>query len=206
MATINIANHKTSSAKPEKDKNPTTKNNTGGKSDINSILEVRYSPLAFASGAYSLINANAGSQFTRITGTSPATKTYTSVQIGPRDHIELNSDLVYCNHSCAPSLEFDMKKFEIRVVKGKDLKIGDPLTFFYPSTEWDMAQPFDCNCGAKECHHWIDGAKNMDRDILGKYWLNEHIASLLAEENGTQNNFHEAENGTQRDQLRGNNL
>lgn len=22
------------------------------------------------------------------------------------------------------------------------------MTFFYPSTEWDMAQGFDCNCGA----------------------------------------------------------
>jgi len=31
------------------------------------------------------------------------------------------------------------------------LKKGDDITFFYPSTEWDMAQGFDCNCGAKVC-------------------------------------------------------
>lgn len=31
----------------------------------------------------------------------------------------------------------------------RDIKEGDVLEFFYPSTEWDMAQPFECSCGAK---------------------------------------------------------
>lgn len=110
-------------------------------------------------------------------------KAYTSVQTGANSHIELNSDLVYCNHSCNPSLNFDMGKMEVRVVDDRDLKVGDQLTFFYPSSEWDMDQPFQCNCGAGEgvCKGVIDGAKKMDRKDLEGYWLNDHIKELLQE-------------------------
>lgn len=61
------------------------------------------------------------------------------------------------------------------------LKEGDELTFFYPSTEWKMAQPFDCLCGTKDCRGTISGANGMSREILSKYWLNPHIADLLDE-------------------------
>lgn len=147
--------------------------------NVDCILEVRHSTKAFASGAYSLIDAPAGSLHAVIKGATPAPKAYSTVQIGPTEHIELNSNLVYCNHSCAPTVEFDVVKMEVRVVKNKDLKVGDPITFFYPSSEWEMAQPFKCNCGAKECWGWISGAKDMDENVLKRYWLNEHIEKLL---------------------------
>jgi hypothetical protein len=147
--------------------------------NVDCILEVRRSTKAFASGAHSLIDAPAGSLFAVIQGATPAPKAYSTVQIGPTEHVELNSKLVYCNHSCAPAVEFDVAKMEVRVVKNKDLKVGDPITFFYPSSEWEMAQPFKCNCGAKECWGWISGAKDMDENVLKRYWLNEHIEKLL---------------------------
>lgn len=31
----------------------------------------------------------------------------------------------------------------------RDIQPGDELSFFYPSTEWEMAQGFECKCGAK---------------------------------------------------------
>ncbi len=77
-----------------------------------------------------------------------------------------------------------MRKYEVRVARGRDLKVGDELTFFYPSTEWDMAQPFRCECGAEECKGWIQGAGSMDRGLLEGYWLNEHIVARLREVNG----------------------
>jgi hypothetical protein len=115
------------------------------------------------------------------TATTASAKAYSSVQTSKDDHIELNSDLVYVNHSCDPSLVFDMHKMEVRVVEEKDLKEGDALTFFYPSSEWDMAQPFDCFCGAPNCKGWIEGAKTMARRDLEGYWLNQHIKALLAD-------------------------
>lgn len=145
-----------------------------------SRLHVQRSEKAFGSRAVSLVNLPAGNLFARITTATPATKAYSSVQISENDHIELNSDLVYCNHSCDPSLIFDMSKFEIRVAADRDLKKGDVLTFWYPSSEWDMAQPFDCSCGTDRCQGRISGAKDMDLAVLREYWLNEHIERMLA--------------------------
>lgn len=142
-------------------------------------IYVRRSSKAFGNGAYSLIDLPAGSIFAKILTATSGPKAYTSVQTGPDSHIELNSDLVYCNHSCAPSLIFDMSRMEVCVVDNRALKVGDALTFFYPSSEWDMDQPFQCTCGAEQCRGWISGAKTMDREVLSKYWLNPHIIDLL---------------------------
>lgn len=144
-------------------------------------LRVNRSPKAFGSGAYSLISLPAGAVFAPITGTTPGPKRYTSVQTGRDTHIELNSDLVFCNHSCDPSLVFDMARMEVRVVDDKPLQAGDALTFFYPSSEWEMDQAFQCTCGAEQCRGWISGAKTMSKEELEGYWLNAHIAELVNE-------------------------
>lgn len=145
------------------------------------LIKVIRSSKPFGSGAVSLVDLPPGALFAKITTATPGTKAYTTVQTGPDTHVELNSDLVFCNHSCRPSLNFDMSRMEVRVVDDRPLRVGDALTFFYPSTEWDMAQPFNCNCGAGEgvCKGWISGAKNMSRDELKGYWLNPHIEEML---------------------------
>jgi hypothetical protein len=106
------------------------------------------------------------------------------VQTGRDSHIELNSDLVFCNHSCEPSLNFDMARMEVRVVDDRALKVGDALTFFYPSSEWEMDQAFECTCGALGCKRVIEGAKALSREVLQGYWLNAHIEELLKERDG----------------------
>ncbi|KAK7987403.1 hypothetical protein PG989_007718 [Apiospora arundinis] len=136
----------------------------------------------YTSSARSLVALPAGALFSKITTDMPASQnTYTSVQIGPGLYIELCSDLVYCNHSCSPSLEFDMSKFEVRVARDRPLAVGDELTFFYPGSEWDMAQPFNCNCGSQNCLGYISGSKYMDTAVLSRYWLNPHVKDLLSE-------------------------
>ncbi|CEL05520.1 hypothetical protein ASPCAL06638 [Aspergillus calidoustus] len=146
------------------------------------LIRVSRSTKAFASGAYSEVSLPAGSLFAKITTATPGTKAYTSVQTGRDTHIELNSDLVFCNHSCTPSLNFDMHKMEVRVVDERPLSAGDALTFFYPSSEWEMDQAFQCNCGSGDkCKGLIQGAKGMSRKDLEGYWLNPHIEELLSE-------------------------
>ena len=90
--------------------------------------------------------------------------------------------MLFINHSCAPSLEFDMARFEVRVVKERALREGDELSFFYPSTEWRMAQPFKCQCDAPRRIYLgrIQGAETSDKAVLSHYWLNEHIEEMLA--------------------------
>jgi hypothetical protein len=141
--------------------------------------------LSFGSGAFSLVDLPAGALFTRITThTTDTPCRYSSVQTSRNNHIELNSDLLYCNHSCKPSVDFVMAKMEVRVVADRPLRAGDALTFFYPTTEWEMDQPFVCKCGEKECKKQIRGAKFMARDDLKGYRLNVHIEELLRERDG----------------------
>jgi hypothetical protein len=64
---------------------------------------------------------------------------------------------------------------------------GTELTFFYPSTEWAMAQSFDCFCGTPSCKGRISGASDMDAVQLQGMWLNGYIRDMLEErdlENG----------------------
>jgi hypothetical protein len=155
--------------------------------DLTRLLRVEKNPGSFASRSISLVSLPAGSIFARISSPTPAVVAYSSVQASRDLHIELNCDLVYINHSCKPSLVFDMERWEVRVAE-KDLEEGDELTFFYPSTEWSMAQPFECGCKEEGCRGEIKGAKDMDEGVLKQYWLNKHIEEMLEEKksgNGT---------------------
>ncbi len=55
------------------------------------------------------------------------------MQTGAETHIELNSDLLYCNHSCDPNVAFvigdarDKSTWKARAEK--EIKKGDILTF-----------------------------------------------------------------------------
>lgn len=80
--------------------------------------------------------------------------------------------------------------------------------FFYPSTEWDMAQPFTCICNTPSCRGRISGAKTMTQDQLAGYWLSGHIRELKAEqqrhhhhETGSSNGHHAKTNGQEASSL-----
>lgn len=63
-------------------------------------------------------------------------KAYSSVQYEKDAHFELNSDFVYMNHSCDPQCELVVdQKEDMHFLARRDIKKGDTLTFFYPSTE-----------------------------------------------------------------------
>jgi hypothetical protein len=153
------------------------------KPDLTRLLRVEHLEGDFAARSISLVDLQPGAVFARISNPTPATCAYTSVQASRDLHIELNCDLVYINHSCRPTLIFDMARWEVRVNPNLEqgLSKGDELTFFYPSTEWDMAQPFDCRCKEADCKGTISGAKDTASEILKQYWLNTHIEELLKE-------------------------
>ena len=152
--------------------------------DRDRLLEVRTSEGSFRSGVAAKFDLPPGALFARITGIHlQSLQNYRTAQAGRDLHVELNSDIYFTNHSCDPTLERHMEKFEIRVRSDRALKEGEMLSFFYPSTEWTMAQAFDCWCGAGEgkCYKRIDGAGKMDEAVLKRYWLNGYIEELLAE-------------------------
>lgn len=108
-----------------------------------------------------------------------AEPTYLTVQIDRHAHIDQIGSLAYMNHSCDPNVIFSTR--DGVAVAARDIAPEEELTFFYPSTEWEMAQPFDCQCGASGCLGRIRGAKYLSREAAKRYYLNEHILGLTRE-------------------------
>jgi hypothetical protein len=103
---------------------------------------------------------------------------YLTVQVGIGKHIMLHPEhLQYINHSCAPNVFFDT--YAMQIVALKPIAEGDEMTFFYPSTEWDMAQPFTCFCGSNNCLREIKGAAHTNPDVLNNYKLTRFIQQQL---------------------------
>lgn len=103
---------------------------------------------------------------------------YLTVQVGVNRHILVQPEhLQYINHSCEPNIFFDTSTMQIVAVR--DIREGDEMTFFYPSTEWDMAQPFTCLCGTASCLGSIRGAAHIAPMILQQYRLTDFIQQQL---------------------------
>lgn len=106
------------------------------------------------------------------------TPTYLTIQVGIDKHITLEPVfLQYTNHSCEPNVFFDTTAFKLIALK--EINVGDELTFFYPSTEWNMAQSFICTCGNINCLHTIKGAAYLSKEVLANYQLTDFIQSML---------------------------
>ncbi|KAG9101916.1 hypothetical protein FS749_001882 [Ceratobasidium sp. UAMH 11750] len=149
------------------------------------LVEVNIQPGEFNSGLICLQPFKAGKIVTRLTGTTRAQKSWSTVQYGvePDAHIELNSVLVYVNHSCSPNAAFDLtspNKAEWSFRAIRDIRPGEELSFFYPSTEWDMDQAFECKCGAENCLGYISGAKDLSRAQLEERgFVSSYISKML---------------------------
>ncbi|MGK7876655.1 MAG: SET domain-containing protein-lysine N-methyltransferase [Xenococcaceae cyanobacterium] len=108
--------------------------------------------------------------------------TYLTVQFNDKHVLFKPKLLQYINHSCNPNVFLDMEGIEFhrgRVLAIKQIKEGDELTFFYPSTEYSMIQPFKCLCASENCLNEIKGAKYIPLDIIRNYSLSSHIKLKL---------------------------
>ena len=99
-----------------------------------------------------------------------------TVQIGRDRHVEVK-ELAVMNHSCNPNTILDTSR--MLVFAARDITIGEELTFFYPSTEWEMSAPFICLCGAPNCIHVVAGARFLPLSTLEHHFLNRHIRELM---------------------------
>ncbi|MBX9796793.1 SET domain-containing protein-lysine N-methyltransferase [Sphingomonas sp.] len=126
-----------------------------------------------ARGEYALIMLQAvaaGEKLFRLAGIETGTPTRYSIQIGGDQHLDCSPDIGeqdlldryfwrFMNHSCAPSVTIAYPY----VVALRDLAPWDAVTFNYNTTEWDMAEPFACRCGAESCLGEIKGFKHLTK-------------------------------------------
>jgi sugar phosphate isomerase/epimerase len=110
--------------------------------------------------------------------------TYHSIQIGIDTHIEDLGNFCYLNHSCAPNTIVDAETLTLVAIRY--IAPGEELTFFYPSTEWEMTYPFTCRCGADACLGTIGGAKHLAPAVLDRYYVNRHIRRLQGAEGASR--------------------
>ena len=102
-----------------------------------------------------------------------------TIQIGEKQHIHLQPEILqYTNHNCDPNVYFNTTEMQLECIR--DIGIDDEITFFYPSTEWNMAEPFECQCGATSCLRIIKGAKDMDKKVLSQYKLSKYINESIS--------------------------
>ena len=111
-------------------------------------------------------------------GTIAAEPTYLTVQVGIGKHITLQPEfLQYINHSCDPNVFFDTDAMTLVCLQ--PIEPGTEMTFFYPSTEWEMNQPFLCQCGTPNCLQIIQGASFLSTETLLQYRLTNFIQQKL---------------------------
>ncbi len=112
-------------------------------------------------------------------GAIRSTPTYLTVQQSDTEHFMLQPEfLQYINHSCRPNVFFDLDTMQVVCVR--PVKAGEELTYFYPATEWNMAQPFGCRCGQSNCMGNIQGAKHLPKEVLRNYRFTKFIQLKLA--------------------------
>jgi hypothetical protein len=99
-----------------------------------------------------------------------------TVQISQTKHTEVGK-LSALNHSCDPNVILDTEN--LQMIARRDIAEGEELSFFYPSTEWEMDAPFICLCGAPNCIHVVAGARFLPLSTLENHYLNRHIREMM---------------------------
>lgn len=111
-------------------------------------------------------------------------RTWRTIQIDFNRHVK-NDLLDYVDHSCEPNSVFDVDK--LAMIALRKIERGEPITFFYPGAEVELAMDFDCQCGSRDCIGHLKGgfyltARQMRRALDHGYctrFMQEQFRRLL---------------------------
>lgn len=106
----------------------------------------------------------AGDTVIHISGIPTSTKDRYSIQVDadthlmpfPAESVEAQAEKcpwIFTNHSCNPNVVVRDSKF----IALRAIEPNEAITFDYETTEWEMAEPFQCACGAASCRGEIRG-------------------------------------------------
>jgi len=132
------------------------------------MLHVRVVGPAMARGLCATERVAAGDVLFAVTGITTAMPSRYSIQVGDAEHIDLSPGtpvdemLVrhpwrFLNHSCSPNAAYRHRTF----VALRPIESGESVTYDYDTTEFDMAEPFDCTCGSDACRERVSGFAHL---------------------------------------------
>lgn len=98
-----------------------------------------------------------------------------SLQIDKNRHLTESGEIDdFINHACRPSCRINF--CDLSLVAIRDLKSGEELTINYCASEYKIAAPFSCSCGATNCYGVVKGFAFLDdsqrwalEDLLSPY-------------------------------------
>lgn len=103
-----------------------------------------------------------------------------TIQIDAARHLDPGDrDWRLTNHACEPNAHADLTAGVLRA--RRDIAPGEQVTFDYDTTEWDMAAPFACVCGAANCRGEVRGFRYLaaaERQAIAG-WLSPFLAARL---------------------------
>ena len=97
--------------------------------------------------------------------------TYT-LQLTEGHHYRSSVGPLAMNHSCSPNGYFRFDDLTFRALH--DIAAGQEITFHYCTTEYELANPFQCLCGSPQCLDTVRGFRFLDKDDV------ERITPLLS--------------------------
>lgn len=90
-----------------------------------------------------------------------------SLQVGVGQHIHCRDEPeAFINHSCDPNCYVEFPG--VTVVTRQPIAPGCEVTLDYLASEWDLAQPFPCTCGAAACRGLIRGYRHLSPEERGR--------------------------------------
>lgn len=90
-----------------------------------------------------------------------------TVQLSETKHLECEGGPEFTAHSCDPNSKMvfgDTAAASTKLVATRSIKKGELISFNYCSTEWDMANSFQCKCGSTNCFGEIRGYKHCTEE------------------------------------------
>lgn len=141
-----------------------------------------------ADGEYRLVAnrpVTEGEQLFIVNGELTDTPNRYTVQIGRYTHVDVPAEFDFeaildqfywrfMNHSCDPTVLIRGRS----VIALKPIDFGQDITFNYNTTEFDMAEPFACQCGSDRCLGRVQGFRHLSADERQRLrpWLADHLA------------------------------
>jgi len=96
-----------------------------------------------------------------------------SVALGWDRHVEMDAPATLLNHDCEPNLGVRENAFSAYdFIALREIAAGEEVTFDYAMTEYELAVPLSCACGAVDCAGTIRPWRERDeawRELAAPY-------------------------------------